>query len=144
MTTFLLKTEPDDYSYADLERDGHAVWSGVTNNLALIHIRSARRGDRALVYHTGVEKAIVGLAEITSAPYEDPENPGTTPKGEPKRAVFDIKPRQRAATPLTLAQIKADPRFAPFDLVRQPRLSVMPVPPPLDRILRELSGLRPG
>ena len=71
MAYWLLKTEPSDYSYADLERDGRAVWDGVSNNAALKHIRSVRKGDEALVYHTGDERQAVGLARVVSDPYPD-------------------------------------------------------------------------
>jgi predicted RNA-binding protein with PUA-like domain len=141
MATFLLKTEPGSYSYDDLTRDKGTVWDGVTNNTALIHLRAARKGDEAFIYHTGDEKQIVGLARIASDPYEDPANPGRNARGEPKRAVFDLKPLKKAPTPVTLAQLKADKRFADFDLIKQPRLSVMPVPEKLDKLLRQMAGL---
>jgi predicted RNA-binding protein with PUA-like domain len=141
VATFLLKTEPTEYSFDDLIRDKRAVWEGVSNNAALAHIRSARKGDEALVYHTGDEKAVVGLAKIVSAPYEDPSQAGRNDKGEPKMAVFDIAPLKRAKSPVTLAALKADKRFAAFALVRQPRLSVMPVPPDLDVMIRKMAGL---
>lgn len=141
MATFLLKTEPSEYGYDDLVREGRTIWSGVTNNAALAHLRTARKGDEALIYHTGDEKAIVGLAKIVSDPYEDPARPGRTPKGEPKFAVIDLAPLRVATAAVTLAQIKADPRFGSFPLVTQPRLSVMPVPPDIDRALRSMAGL---
>lgn len=145
MTTYLLKTEPDDYSFQDLQSDGKTVWDGVANNAALGHIRRARKGDEAFIYHTGNERAIVGLARITSNPYEDPANPGTNAKGEPASAVFDIKPLKPAKSPVTLATIKElaanDEAFANFALVRQARLSVMPVPEDIDRALRKMAGL---
>lgn len=134
MATFLLKTEPGEFSYDDLEKKA-ATWDGVTNNAALKHMRSVKKGDEALIYHTGSEKAIVGLATITSAARPDPK------AGDEKVVVFDLKAKKRAKTPVTLAAIKADKRFALFDLVRQPRLSVMPAPPELDALLREMAGL---
>jgi len=134
VNTWLLKTEPDDYSFADLERDGRTVWSGVANTAALIHMRSVRKGDEAIVYHTGGERAAVGLARVTSDPYPDPA------AGDPRLVVFDIVPVRGLARPVTLAEIKTDPAFAGFDLVRQPRLSVMPVPPALRRRLLALGG----
>lgn len=140
MTTFLLKTEPNDYAYADLVRDKKTVWDGVANNGALIHIRSVKKGDEAFIYHTGDQKQIVGLATIVSLAYEDPKHPGLNARGEPKLAVFDIKPLENAKMPVTLAQLKADERFADFALVRQPRLSVMPVPEDLNRCLRKMAG----
>lgn len=141
MATFLLKTEPGDYSYDELVRDKSTTWSGVTSNAALAALRTARPGDEAFIYHTGDERAIVGLAKVTSAPREDPANRGLTPKGEPKFAVIDLAPLRRAKTHVTLAQIKADARFTEFALVKQARLSVMPVPPALDKALRALAGL---
>ena len=141
MPTFLVKTEPSDYSFADLVKDKKAVWSGVSNAAALGHLRSIRKGDEVFVYHTGDEKAIVGLAQSLSDPYEDPKQPGKTPDGKPKFAVVDLKPLRAAKTPVTLAQVKADKRFKEFGLVKIGRLSVMPVPPDLDKLLRTMTGL---
>ena len=120
---WLLKTEPDNYSYADLERDGATVWDGVANNTALMHIRTMQPGDLALIYHTGDERQAVGLAEITSAPYADPK------LDDPKLVVVDLRPLRRLAQPITLTAVKADPAFTDFALVRQGRLSVVPVTP---------------
>ena len=118
---WLLKTEPNTYSYDDLVRDGKTVWEGVTNALALKHLRSMSKGDLTFLYHTGEEKQIVGLAEVASEPYPDPKY-----KDE-KLPVVDIKTRERLKRPVTLSQIKADKEFATFELVRMPRLSVLPV-----------------
>ncbi len=141
MTTYLLKTEPSVYSYADLVRDKRTVWDGVSNNTALIHIRAVRKGDRALIYHTGDERRVVGLARVLTGAYEDPKNPGLNAAGLPKLAVFDLAPVAAAKTPLSLEEMKADKRFTGFDLLRLARLSVMPVPPEIDRLIRELAGL---
>ncbi len=141
MATFLLKTEPSTYSYDDLVREKATAWTGITNAAALKALRSARRGDEAFIYHTGAQKAIVGLAKIVTNPYEDPTNPGRNGDGEPKVPVIDIKPLRKAPTPVTLAAIKADTRFADFALVRQSRLSAMMVPDDLALILRQLTGL---
>ncbi len=141
MQTFIFKTEPSAYSFADLVRDGKSTWDGVTNNAALAHLRTAASGDQVLVYHTGDEKAIVGLAKIVRKPYEDPEHPGANARGEPKFPVVDLTPIKAARTPVTLSAIKADRRFAKFLLVTQSRLSIMPVPPELDAVLRALAGL---
>ena len=127
---WLLKTEPSDYSYADLERAGKAVWDGVRNAVALKHLRSIRKGDEVLVYHTGAEKAVVGVARATSDPYPDPKDAALV--------VFELAPLRRLRRPLTLAEIKADPAFAAWELVRLPRLSVMPVPAPLAQRLAKL------
>jgi predicted RNA-binding protein with PUA-like domain len=123
MNYWLLKTEPDNYSYDDLERDGATVWDGVANNTALMHIRTMQPGDLALIYHTGDQRQAVGLAEITSAPYADPK------LGDPKLVVVDLRALRRLPRPVTLVAIKADPAFADFALVRLGRLSVVPVTP---------------
>jgi predicted RNA-binding protein with PUA-like domain len=141
MPTFLFKTEPDSYSFADLEREKRTAWTGVSNPAALNALRSARKGDQAFIYHTGDEKAVVGLAEILSDPYEDPDRPGATADGRVKFPIVDIKPVRAAKTPLTLAAMKQDASFAGFELVRLPRLSVMTVPGPLDKLIRKHTGI---
>jgi predicted RNA-binding protein with PUA-like domain len=143
MPTFLLKTEPSEYSLDSLVRDGRTVWSGITNNAALAHLRTARKGDHAFIYHTGDERAIVGVAAIVSDPYEDPAKPGRTAAGTPKFAVVDLTAGKPARRPLTLETMKADRRFAvpDFALLRQSRLSVMPVPEKVEAVIRELTGL---
>ena len=120
---WLLKTEPNDYAFADLARDAGTAWDGVSNNAALIHLRAMQPGDQALIYHTGDERQAVGIATITSAPYADPR------LGNPKLVVVDVAPLRALARPVTLAAIKAEPAFADFALVRQGRLSVVPVSP---------------
>ena len=121
MAYWLLKTEPSDYAYADLEADQGTVWDGVSNNLALKHLRQIRRGDQALIYHTGGERVVVGVAEVTSDPFPDPE------RDDPRLVVVEVKPGRKLAKPIPLADIKSDPELKDFDLVRLPRLSVMPV-----------------
>ena len=121
MANWLFKSDPDTYSFDDLRRDGKTVWDGVSNNVALKHLRSAGKGDRVLVYHTGKEKAIVGTAEIASEPYADPK------QKDPRLAVVDLKAGERLSRPVTLEEIRKQPGLKDFDLVRLPRLSVMPV-----------------
>lgn len=121
MAYWLLKTEPSDYAYADLEADRETLWDGVGNNLALKHLRQIRRGDQALIYHTGRERMVVGIAEVTSDPFPDPE------RDDPRLVVVEVKPKRKLAEPIPLAAIKSDPELKDFDLVRLPRLSVMPV-----------------
>ncbi len=121
MAYWLLKRDPSTYSYADLERDKNTTWDGVSNNLALKHLRAMQKGDLALIYHSGDEKAIVGVAEIVSAPYPDPKQKDT------RLVVVDVKPKERLRTPVPLALVKARKELARFELVRMPRLSVMPV-----------------
>ena len=126
---WLLKTEPREYSFDDLVRDGRTQWDGVTNPLALRHLRAIRRGDELLIYHTGTVRAVVGVARAVSLPYPDPA------RKDPKLVVVDVKPLRALSRPVSLASIKVDPRFRGFELVRLPRLSVMPVPAPLWRAL---------
>jgi predicted RNA-binding protein with PUA-like domain len=118
---WLLKTEPSDFSYDDLEKEGRAVWDGVTNPVALRNLRAMKAGDRVLVYHTGDEKAVVGRAEVVRAAYPDPG------AKDGRLVVVDIEPRGRVKKPVTLAEIKAMAVFAESPLVRQGRLSVVPL-----------------
>jgi predicted RNA-binding protein with PUA-like domain len=143
MSTWLLKTEPDEFAYADLEAARESRWDGVSNAQALIHLRGMAVGDDVLIYHTGDEKAIVGLAKVTRAAYEDPAQPGKNARGEPKHAVVDVRAVRSLPSRVTLAQVKADERFAKFPLVKQGRLSVMPVPAGLDRLVRKWGGIAP-
>lgn len=134
MNYWLFKSEPSDYSYDDLVRDKRTVWDGVSNNQALMFLRAVKRGDRVFIYHTGGEKAIVGIAKVVRGAYPDPQ------AGDERLVVVDIAPHERLSNPVTLAAIKSDPSFADFHLVRQPRLSVMPVPPALWKKLYALGG----
>ncbi len=118
---WLLKSDPDEYSFDDLVRDGKTVWEGVSNNLALKNLRNIRRGNLALVYHTGKERAVVGLAEFTSDPYPDPN------KRDPRLVVVEVAAKEKLARPVSLDEIKKHADLKDFDLVRLPRLSVMPV-----------------
>jgi predicted RNA-binding protein with PUA-like domain len=123
MAYWLLKTEPSDYSFADLQKEKRVVWSGVTNALALKHMRTMQKGDEVLIYHTGDEKAVVGLAKIAKGPY--------VPAGETndKRVVVDVAAGKALPRPVGLAGIKADPRFKAWGLVKIGRLSVVPTSP---------------
>jgi predicted RNA-binding protein with PUA-like domain len=121
---WLLKTEPSSYSYDDLERDGRATWDGVKNPVALKNLRAMKEGDAALIYHTGDEKAVVGTALVARAAYPDPK------LKDPQRVVVDLTPGGRMARPVTLAEIKALPAFADSPLLRQGRLSVVPLTKP--------------
>src|SRR5215468_8820582 len=99
MNYWLLKSDPGDYSYDDLAKDGRTIWDGVTNNLALQNLRKIKKGDVLLIYHTGEEKAIVGLAVAASNPYSDPNG------GNEKLTVIDIKAKKRVKRPVTLSDI---------------------------------------
>jgi predicted RNA-binding protein with PUA-like domain len=122
MSYWLLKTEPGSYAWDDLARDKSAVWDGITNAVALKHIRSMKKGDLALIYHTGDERAAVGIAEVRTEPYADPK------EDDERLVVVDLKPRKKLANPVPLAVIKADPAFVGWNLLRIGRLSVVPVP----------------
>ncbi len=132
---WLLKSDPETYGYADLERDGRTTWDGVRNAQALIYLRQMHKGDLVLVYHSGADKHIAGLAIIVRGPYIDPK------ARDEKLVVVDIRAQSRAATPVTLAQIKADAAFADFLLVRNSRLSVMPVPTAMWNKLMKMAEL---
>jgi len=134
MNRWLLKTEPSSYGFADLAREQCTTWEGVSNPVALNNLRAMRNGDQAFIYHTGAEKAIVGIARIVSNPYPDPK------LQDPKRAVVDVAPVRALKSPVTLASVNADSRFAGFALVRQPRLSVMQVTPEQWGLLITMSG----
>ena len=122
MANWLLKTEPDCYSWDDLVRDKKATWDGVSNALALKHIRTMKKGDLALIYHTGDQRTALGLAEITSDAYPDPK------EDDDRLAVVDLKPKRKLPRGVTISDIKADPTFAGWDFLRISRLSVVPVP----------------
>ena len=131
MAYWLLKTEPDCYSWDDLVRDKSTTWDGVANATALKHIRSMKKGDLVLVYHTGGEREAVGIAEVKSAPYADPK------EDDERMAVVDLKPKKKLANRVGLDVIKADKAFVGWDLLRIGRLSVVPVPEAMwERILK--------
>src|SRR5271170_5536371 len=113
---YLLKTEPTAYSFADLQRDGATVWDGVHNPVALRNLREMQAGTRLVIYHTGDEKTAVGTATVVSVDASDPKNPAV-----------EIKAGKAIAKPVSLAQVKANKLFADSPLVRQGRLSVVPL-----------------
>jgi len=121
MARWLFKEEPMHYSFADLQRDGRTLWSGVTNNLALQNLRKVRAGEEVFFYHTGKEKAIVGVMQVVRDPQPDPE------ADNEKLVAVEVEPVRLLPRPVTLAEIKADSTLAKWDLVRLSRLSVVPV-----------------
>jgi predicted RNA-binding protein with PUA-like domain len=129
ITWFLAKTDPETYSLDDLAREKHTVWDGVTNPQAVRAIREMRPKDRLLIYHSGGDAAIVGLARVVSEPRDDPKNA--------KSAVVEVEFERRLDTPVTLAEIKQSGKFADWALVRQGRLSTMRVPEEFIAWLRE-------
>ncbi len=133
MKYFILKTEPESYSYDMLEKDSKTIWDGVKNPLAQKFMRSANVGDMAYIYHTGNQKAIVGFAKIISNPYEDKDG----------LIVFDVAPVRRLKREIPLKEIKSIEAFKDFYLVKMPRLSVMEIPEYLVKILQNLEKQSP-
>jgi predicted RNA-binding protein with PUA-like domain len=121
MPYWLFKEEPSHYSYSDLEQDQATLWDGVSNNLARQYLRRVRRGDRIFYYHTGKEKAVVGEMRAENDAGHDSNS------DDPKAVVVQVRAVRRLQYPVTLVRIKEDPMLADWDLVRLPRLSVMPV-----------------
>jgi len=145
MATYLLKTEPDVFSYADLVKAKREPWDGVTSPAAQKFMRGIKKDDLAYIYHTGDERRIAGLAKVVKAAYPDPDKPQTLASGEPKFVLFDVAPVSEATEDLTLADMKGDERFSPetgFELLRQARLSVMPVPKKVETLINRLAGIR--
>jgi predicted RNA-binding protein with PUA-like domain len=118
---WLFKTEPSVYSFQQLEKDKKTIWDGVKNNLALKNLKDIKKGDEILIYHTGDEKAAVGVARALGGAYPDPG------KKDPKLLVVDIEAVKPLPRPVTLAEVKANKKLANFDLVRLSRLSIMKV-----------------
>jgi predicted RNA-binding protein with PUA-like domain len=131
---WLFKEEPDHYSFADLERDGSTLWDGVANAAARLQLRKVKLGDRVLYYHTGNERAIVGEMRVLEGPMADPTSE------DPKAVAVRVEAVRRWRRPVTLAEIKANASLAGWDLIRLPRLSVMPVTAQQWRQVEELAG----
>ena len=135
MALWLFKEEPGEYSFADLRRDRKTLWTGVSNALARKHLGQVRRGDRVFFYHTGKEKAVVGemraVADAKLTPTED----------DPKAVAVEVEAVRPLARPVPLARIKDDPLLRGWDLVRLPRLSVLPVTEEQWQRVEELSRL---
>ena len=128
---WLVKEEPDNYNFDQFVADGSTVWSGVRNPVAQKNLRAMQKGDRVFFYHTGKEKAVVGIAKALGDSYPDPDDTSG------KLYAVDVGPVKKLKAPVTLASIKADKAFAQFELTRIPRLSVMPVDEDTwDRIVR--------
>jgi predicted RNA-binding protein with PUA-like domain len=119
MAHWLMKSEPESYSWDDLVRDGGTEWDGVRNNAARLHLKAMKKGEEAFFYHSMSDKAVVGIMRIAREAQPDPKNPDwVSVRVEPVRAL---------ARPVTLAEIKAEPKLAKMELIRQSRLSVAPV-----------------
>jgi len=135
MARWLCKQEPDCYSFSEFQKDGSTLWDGVTNALAQKHLRAMKKGDKVFYYHTGDEKAIVGIMEVAA----DPQSLADDAKG--KLVGVKMKATKKLKTPVTLAAIKADAAFADWELVRISRLSVMPVS---DEIWKQIEAMSQG
>jgi len=131
---WLFKTEPSAYAYANLEEDGRTVWDGVKNALALRHLGAVEKGDEVLFYHTGDERAVVGIAKVTRGAYPDPK------AKDPRLLVVDLEPVRRLAAPVPLSAMRANAKLGGFDLLRLPRLSVMPVSAPYWAAILGMAG----
>ncbi len=118
---WLVKTEPGTFSFADLTRDGTTTWDGVRNNAAALHLKAMAKGDQVLVYHSGDDKAVVGLAEVSRTAFPDVSDPAG------RFVAVELKAGQAVARPVTLAAMKANPKLAKLEMIRQSRLSVSPV-----------------
>ena len=138
MAYWLMKQEPSEWGWDDLVAEGQSYWDGVRNHQAAANIAKMKKGDKAFFYHSVDEKRIVGIMKVVSAPYPDP----TAEEGS-KWVVVDVKPVKPVKSPVTLADIKADDRFAEFGLVRQSRLSVVPVSDEHWAMLCEMGGVKP-
>jgi predicted RNA-binding protein with PUA-like domain len=119
MARWLMKSEPESYGWSDLERDGGTEWDGVRNNAARLHLKAMKPGDEAFFYHSMSDKAVVGIMRITREARPDPKDPDWVS--------VRVEPVGALARPVTLAEIKAEPRLSKMELIRQSRLSVAPV-----------------
>ncbi len=136
MAYWILKSEPSVYAFEQLERDGRTTWDGVKNPQALIYLRQMKPGDKALIYHSNEGKELVGQAVIATAAFPDPK------LEDPKLVVVDIEAGPRLPKTVPLAVIKATPALAEIGLVRQSRLSVMPVTAAQWKTLLKLAGAK--
>lgn len=134
MAYWLVKTEPEEYSFENLAAKERDLWDGVRNFKALKNLRSMQIGDLLFVYHTGKIKAIVGVAEVVSSAYPDPQ------ENDERYVVIDIAARYFLGRPVTLKEIKENPAFIGWELIKQPRLSVMEVSPDHWQLVLDLAG----
>ena len=132
MAHWLMKSEPEAYGWADLVRDGGTEWDGVRNNAARLHLKAMQVGDEAFFYHSMSDKAVVGIMRIARAAQPDPKDPNWVS--------VRVEPVKALARPVTLAEIKAEPRLAKMELIRQSRLSVAPVRDEEWKVVLELAS----
>ena len=134
---WLVKTEPSSYSWDDLVSEGRTVWDGVKNPAALKQMAAMKKGDAVFVYHTGGEKAVVGVGRVDKGPYPDPA------LGDPRRLVFDLAAGKPLTRPVTLSELRSQPAFSGSPLVRQGRLSVLSITPPQWKVIETLARSNP-
>jgi predicted RNA-binding protein with PUA-like domain len=134
MAHWLMKSEPESYGWPDLVRDGATEWDGVRNNAARLHLKAMKAGDEAFFYHSMSDKAVVGIMRVTRAAQPDPKDPDWVS--------VRVEPVRPLARPVTLAEIKAEPRLAKMELIRQSRLSVAPVSDDEWQVVLELARAR--
>lgn len=135
MAKWLIKSEPEKYSWADLVRDGRTEWDGVRNSMAQAHLKKMKSGDQVFYYHSNTGKDIVGIAEVVREAYPDDSDDSG------RSMMVDVKPVKAVPNPVTLAQIKSDDRFNDLPLVKMSRLSVQPVPDDAWQEICKLGGL---
>jgi predicted RNA-binding protein with PUA-like domain len=128
---WLMKSEPESYSWSDLVRDGGTEWDGVRNNAARLHLKAMKQGDEAFFYHSMSDKAVVGIMRVVREAQPDPKNPDWVS--------VRVEPLQALPRPVTLAEIKGEPRLAKMELIRQSRLSVAPVREDEWKLVQELA-----
>lgn len=138
MQYWLMKTEPGTFSYDDLERDGWTHWDGVRNYQARNNLAAMRVGDLALLYHSVSEKAVIGIGKITQAAYPDPTDPTE------KWIAVRVEPVARLKQPVTLQQVKEEPALSDIPLIKQARLSVMPLPEAAFNLILKLGQTATG
>lgn len=135
MAYWLMKSEPEAYSWDDLVRDGGTEWDGVRNNAATLNLKAMKKGDRAFLYHSVSDKAVVGIMEIVREAQPDPKaKPGE------RWVSVRVEPVAKLPRPVTLAEIKAEPRLADIELIRQSRLSVAPIRASEWTLIQEMAG----
>ncbi|MGH6933195.1 MAG: EVE domain-containing protein [Dongiaceae bacterium] len=134
MGYWLLKSDPDTYGWAEMARDGRTNWSGVRNYQASNNLKAMKKGDQALFYHSGGETAVVGLVEVVKEYYPDPSDAAG------RFGMVDVRAAGAFKAPVTLAQIKAEPRLKDLALLRQSRLSVVPIDDQSWKLIRAMGG----
>jgi predicted RNA-binding protein with PUA-like domain len=134
MAYWLVKSEPNKYSFADLQRDGRTVWDGVRNNAAALHLKAMKLGDEVLYYHSQEGLAVVGVAKVTGESFLDPSDPAG------RFVAVELAPVRQLPKPVTLAEMKANPALAKLEMIRQGRLSVSPVRPEEWKAITKMAG----